>query len=92
MTIYIERHHDKDQQDITSLTEKIAGELEQEFGLSWVWQENRLHINHASAKGYLHAEEGKITIQLQLGFAASLFAGAIEQNISERLDQLLLVG
>ncbi|MGF1683490.1 polyhydroxyalkanoic acid system family protein [Photobacterium minamisatsumaniensis] len=91
MTILIERHHDKPHDDITNLSQKIADELEQEYGLTWTWQENKLHINHASARGFLHAQEGKITIELQLvGFAASFFAGSIESHISERLDKLLL--
>ncbi|WP_036823607.1 polyhydroxyalkanoic acid system family protein [Photobacterium sanctipauli] len=90
MTIFIERRHDKDHDDITNLTEKIAGELEQEYGLTWSWKDNKMHINHASASGFLHAQEGKITIELQLGFAASLFANSIETHISERLDKLLL--
>ncbi|ELR63545.1 hypothetical protein C942_03561 [Photobacterium marinum] len=76
---------------ITTLSEQIAGELEQEYGLTWAWQENKLMINHASAKGFLQSDEGKITIELRLlGFAASLFAPTIESHISERLDQLLL--
>lgn len=91
MTILIERHHDRDHDDITALSEIIAGELEQEYGLTWLWQDNKLHINHSSAKGYLHAEDGKITIELQLvGFAASLFATSIENTISQRLDKMLI--
>ncbi len=91
MTIFIERNHDFPLDDITVLSEQIAGELEQEYGLTWSWQENRLLINHASARGgFLYSEEGKITIELKLGFAASLFSASIENHISERLDQLLL--
>lgn len=90
MTILIERKHDFPLDDIAELSEQIAGELEQEYGLTWSWQDNKLLINHASAKGFLHSQEGKITIELRLGFAASLFAPAIESHITERLDQLLL--
>lgn len=90
MTIFIERNHDFPLDDIAELSEKIADELEQEYGLTWAWQENKLMINHAAARGFLHSEEGKITIELRLGFAASLFAPTIESHISERLDQLLL--
>ncbi|WP_299018608.1 polyhydroxyalkanoic acid system family protein [uncultured Photobacterium sp.] len=91
MTILIERNHDFPMDKIAVLSEQIAGELEQEYGLTWAWQENRLMINHTSAKGCLHSEEGKITIELRLlGFAASLFSASIETHISERLDQLLL--
>ncbi len=52
MTIFIERNHDFPLDDITVLSEQIAGELEQEYGLTWSWQENRLLINHASARGF----------------------------------------
>ncbi|RWX57349.1 hypothetical protein EDI28_04790 [Photobacterium chitinilyticum] len=90
VTIFIERNHDFPLDDITVLSEQIAGELEQEYGLTWSWQENKLLINHASARGFLYSEEGKITIELKLGFAASLFSASIENHISERLDQLLL--
>ncbi|MGF1724950.1 polyhydroxyalkanoic acid system family protein [Photobacterium nomapromontoriensis] len=91
MTILIERHHDRDHDDITALSETIADELALEYGLTWLWQDDKLHIHHSSAKGYLLAEEGKITIELQLiGFAASLFAVSIENSISQRLDKLLI--
>lgn len=88
MTILIERRHDRTPEDITSISEQIAGELAREYGLRWIWQEDKLHIQHSSAKGYLHAEEGKITISLQLGFAASFFSDAIESHINERLDRV----
>ncbi|UXI02671.1 polyhydroxyalkanoic acid system family protein [Photobacterium sp. TY1-4] len=90
MTILIERNHDMPMADITALSEQIAGELAQEYGLNWTWQGNRLMIRHASARGFLLSEEGKVTIELKLGFAASLFSSSIESHISERLDKLLL--
>ncbi|WEM40857.1 polyhydroxyalkanoic acid system family protein [Photobacterium sp. DA100] len=91
MTILIERHHDRAHDDITMLSEKIAGQLEQEYGLTWSWQDDKMHIKHSAAKGFLHAEEGKITIQLQLmGFAAAFFATTIESHITEQLDKHLL--
>ncbi|UTV29091.1 polyhydroxyalkanoic acid system family protein [Photobacterium atrarenae] len=91
MTIFIERNHDMPIDEITALSEQIAEELEQEYGLSWSWQGNRLMIRHASARGFLLSEEGKVTIELKLGFAASLFSTSIESHISERLDRMLLV-
>lgn len=90
LTIFIERKHDFQLDDIVEMSETIAEELAQEYGINWSWQEDKLVINHVSARGFLYSQEGKIIIQLKLGFAASLFASSIESHITERLDQLLI--
>ncbi|PSW06214.1 hypothetical protein C9I89_06820 [Photobacterium lipolyticum] len=90
VTIFIEREHDFHLDDIVEMSETIAEELAQEYGINWSWQEGKLVIHHASARGFLHSQEGKIVIQLKLGFAASFFASTIENHITERLDQLLI--
>ncbi|KMV30862.1 hypothetical protein AB733_09740 [Photobacterium swingsii] len=89
VTIFIERKHDHQFDHIAALSESIAEELAQEYGIRWGWNNEKLEIRHSSARGFMLAEDGKITIELRLGFAASLFSSSIEQNIVQRLDQLL---
>jgi len=90
VTILIEREHDLHVDDVAVMSEQIADELANKYGIEWSWQDDRLIIDHMSARGFLHSQHGKITIQLKLGFAASLFASSIENSISKRLDQLLI--
>ncbi|WP_232321893.1 polyhydroxyalkanoic acid system family protein [Photobacterium jeanii] len=89
MTIYIQREHDHQFDHIAALSESIAEELAEEYGIRWGWKDEKLEIRHSSARGFMLAEEGMITIELRLGFAASLFSSSIEASILERLDQLL---
>ncbi|MGR5069354.1 polyhydroxyalkanoic acid system family protein [Vibrio alfacsensis] len=89
MVIFIERNHELSHIQARNVAEQVANELEQEFGLLWHWDEEHLHFQHHSARGWLLATSGKLSLNIRLGFAASLFAYSIEQHISLRLDELL---
>ncbi len=89
MTIFIERDHGLSQNQARNVAEQVASELEQEFGLRWHWDEEHLRFHHHSARGWLLPASGKLSMNIRLGFAASLFAHSIEQHIALRLDELL---
>ncbi|MCG9778504.1 polyhydroxyalkanoic acid system family protein [Photobacterium damselae] len=90
MTILIEREHGFSHEHITQVSELIAQQLVDEYGVLWQWQDNRLMIKHSSANGYLESMDGKLTIKLSLGFTASFFSNAIESEICQQLDKLLV--
>lgn len=89
MVIFIERNHGLSYRQVRTVAEQVANELEKEFGLCWHWDEEHLHFKHRSARGWLLPASDKLSLNIRLGFAASLFACSIEQHISLRLDELL---
>lgn len=89
MAIFIERDHGLSHSQARNVAEQVANELEQEFGLRWHWDEEHLRFQHHSARGWLLPTSGKLSLNIRLGLAASLFARSIEQNIALRLDELL---
>ncbi|WP_375749614.1 polyhydroxyalkanoic acid system family protein [Vibrio sp. HN007] len=89
MVIFIERDHELSHNRARDVAEQVANELELEYGLRWHWDEEHLHFKHHSAHGWLLATSGKMSMNIRLGFAASLFAHSIEQHITLRLDELL---
>ncbi len=89
MVILIERNHELSHSQARDVAEQVANELEQEFGLRWHWDDEHLLFQHSSARGWLLPNCGKLSLNIRLGFAASLFACTIEQQITLRLDELL---
>jgi putative polyhydroxyalkanoate system protein len=85
----IERQHSLTLEQIHAISERMAKQLEAEYGLSWWWQDQQLKLKHDSLTGVLITSERHLTIELKLGLMARLFAGTLERTIHNHLDELL---
>lgn len=90
LSIKVLRRHNLTPERMKVISEQIADELKQEFGIRWDWEGSRLVIHHTGASGYLHATEDSLKISLQLGFSLCALKPIIEAAIIERVDEILI--
>lgn len=87
--ISIRREHDLGLERARALSEQVAEQLGQEYGLCWQWQGEQLLFEHASVRGHLLASEQQIRIELRLSLALLPVAALIRTHVSRQLDQYI---
>lgn len=87
--IEIIRDHSLPQQQIIRIADKVMVDIAKEYDLKLKWQGDKLHIQHAHTKGFLHADSESIRIKLKLGILLFPVSFVLKQSIEETLDELL---
>jgi len=87
--IEIIRDHSLPQQQVIRIADKLMVDIAEEYDLKLEWQGDKLHIQHAHTKGYLHADAESIRIKLKLGVLLFPVSFVLKQSIEETLDELL---
>lgn len=87
--ISIKRRHDVGLLRARQLSEKMARELQQRYGLRWRWEGDRLKFSNASARGFLDVDDVLVKLELRLGLTLMAFAPVMEQSIRKELDEVI---
>lgn len=87
--IEIIRDHSLQRHQIIRIADKVMVAIAQEYDLKLEWQGDKLHIQHAHTRGYLHADAASIRIKLKLGILLFPVGFALKKNIEQTLDELL---
>lgn len=87
--IEIFRDHSLPHHQIISIADKVMVDIAEEYDLKLEWQGDKLHIQHAHTRGYLHADAESIRIKLKLGILLFPVSFVLKQSIEETLDELL---
>ena len=86
--IHIERAHSMPLKKARDAADDFAQRLNDKFELASEWDGDTLHFKRSGVSGTLALTKSSVTIDVQLGFLLSAFAGKMEGHIKDNLDQL----
>ena len=87
--IEITRDHSLPTQHVMRIADQVMVDIAEEYSLKLEWQGDKLYIQHAHTRGYLHADSAHIRIKLKLGLMLFPMSLVLKQTIEETLDELL---
>lgn len=87
-SIRVQRQLNMTQEQALAAAEQMADKLEREYGVNFSWQGGSARINGPGVKGNCEVADGRVDIQLSLGFLVAPFAGKVEAEINRYFDKL----
>lgn len=85
--ILIRRRHTLSAKAARQAAEKIAGRLEEEFGLAYEWDDNVLAFRRSGVSGELVVEKKDVHIRVRLGFLLLAIKPRVEAEIHRYFDE-----
>ena len=86
-TIELKRDHTLGLKKARAAAERVAEEMEREFGMSSEWDGNTLRFSRTGVSGELVVQRGHVELTASLGFLLSAFKGRIEETIHRNFDE-----
>lgn len=74
-------------EDVREAAEKLAVQLERDFGVRSRWQGDTVYINGAGVDGCLCIEENQLDVSVKLGLMASMFEAPLRKEVQRYLDE-----
>ncbi|MEO8847904.1 MAG: polyhydroxyalkanoic acid system family protein [Casimicrobiaceae bacterium] len=87
-TIRIDRNHALTHAKARAAASKLAKDLEQRFALKCTWDGDDVRFERSGVDGRMHVGNGRITLDVTLGFLLSAMKPVIEREIHSQLDKL----
>ena len=86
-TIELKRDHALGMKKARVAAQRVADEMEREFGMTSTWEGNVLKFERSGVNGELVVEKGHVELHAKLGFLLSAFRGRIEETIHRNFDE-----
>jgi putative polyhydroxyalkanoate system protein len=86
-TIDVKRDHALGMKKAKAAAQRVADEMEREFGMTSTWEGNVLKFERSGVQGELVVEKGHVELHAKLGFLLSAFRGRIEETIHRNFDE-----
>jgi putative polyhydroxyalkanoate system protein len=80
------RDHALGIEEAMAAAQRIAGELERDFGMSCRWDGNVLHFERTGVSGELVVEPEHVELHAKLGFLLASFKPRIEAQLHRNFD------
>jgi putative polyhydroxyalkanoate system protein len=87
-TIEIRRKHHYTASQARRHAERLAADLDREFGLEYAWRQDVLEFRRDGIDGELRLGDREIELRARLGFLLGLMRPKIESSIHAHLDEL----
>ena len=88
--IYIQRDHELDNRTLRKRAERLAKQLQSEFGGNYRWEGNTVHYNYSGGiDARLTLQEADILVDVKLGVLMLMLKKRLQQEIERYLDQHL---
>lgn len=84
--IHIRRPHGLTLKKARAAAERIAGELEEEYGLDWGWDGNTLSFERTGISGHLSVTRHEVEIVIRLGFLLLGLRRRIDREVHAYCD------
>lgn len=85
--ILIRRSHTMSQKAARKAAEKIARQLDEEFDLSYEWEDNVLNFTRSGVTGELVVDKKEVHIRVRLGFLLFAIKPRVEAEIHRFFDE-----
>jgi putative polyhydroxyalkanoate system protein len=86
-TIELKRDHALGMKKARAAAQRVADEMEREFGMTSRWEGNVLHFERTGVHGQLVVEKAHVELHAKLGFLLAAFRGRIEDTIHRNFDE-----
>jgi putative polyhydroxyalkanoate system protein len=86
-TIELKRDHALGLRKAKLAAQRVADEMEREFGMTSTWQGNVLKFERTGVHGELVVGKNHVELHAKLGFLLSAFRGRIEETIHRNFDE-----
>ena len=88
--IYIQRDHELDNRTLRKRAERLAKQLQSEFGGNYRWEGNTVHYNYSGGiDARLTMQDADILVDVKLGVLMLMLKKRLQQEIEVYLDQHL---
>ena len=88
--IYIQRDHELDNRTLRKRAERLAKQLQSEFGGNYRWEGNTVHYNYSGGiDARLTLQDADILVDVKLGVLMLMLRKRLQQEIERYLDQHL---
>jgi putative polyhydroxyalkanoate system protein len=86
-TIELKRDHALGLKKARVAAQRVADEMEREFGMTSEWDGNVLRFTRTGVTGELVVTKSHVELSAKLGFLLSAFRGRIEEQIHRNFDE-----
>ena len=86
-TIELKRDHALGLKKARVAAQRVADEMEREFGMTSEWEGNVLRFTRTGVTGELVVTKSHVELSAKLGFLLSAFRGRIEEQIHRNFDE-----
>ena len=86
-TIELKRDHALGLKKAKVAAQRVADEMEREFGMTSEWDGNVLRFTRTGVTGELVVTKSHVELSAKLGFLLSAFRGRIEEQIHRNFDE-----
>ncbi len=88
-TIHIQRKHRLAPNELRRHVDALADDLQRKLSAKYHWEGDTLHFSRTGASGTITLDPEQLEIQIKLGLLLRPFTNAVEQSVSEYLDEYL---
>jgi putative polyhydroxyalkanoate system protein len=86
-TIELRRDHALGMKKAKAAAQRVADEMEREFGMTSEWDGNVLRFTRTGVSGELVVDKHHVELHAKLGFLLAAFRGRIEEQIHRNFDE-----
>jgi putative polyhydroxyalkanoate system protein len=88
--IYIQRDHELDNRTLRKRAERLAKQLQSEFGGNYRWEGNTVHYSYSGGiDARLTLQDADILVDVKLGVLMLMLRKRLQQEIERYLDKHL---
>jgi putative polyhydroxyalkanoate system protein len=88
--VNVSQHHNKTEDEVRDIVNGVTDDLENRYGISPHWQgENLVKFKRSGVSGQLRISKTEVTIDLDIGFLLSAYAGKIKSELTTMMARKL---
>ena len=86
-TIEFKREHALGLKKAKAAAQRVADEMEREFGMAYEWDGHVLRFSRTGVSGEMVVGKDHVELNAKLGFLLSAFKGRIEETLHRNFDE-----
>ena len=88
--VNVSQDHNKTEDEVREIVNRLTDDLKSRYGISPDWQsDNLVKFKRSGVSGQLRISDNKVTIDLDIGFLLSAYAGKIKSELSTMMAKKL---
>lgn len=85
--ISMQKNHSLTHDQARDKVDQLAASLKDKYGLTGSWSGNRYQFKRTGVSGFVHLEDKKVTVEVDLSFVLSPLKGQVEEALKKNLDK-----